>query len=143
MRKNTIHEAAFRLAFDVKTIIAAEVRKLDIKLTPMQMRALRVIWRKANATSQDIASVLKRDKGQITRLINGLCDQNFVERTLNPKDNRSKSLRLTKAGEQIFRKVENIEEKLLDEMTKGIAETDLDVFFNVANKLSENMKQIN
>jgi DNA-binding MarR family transcriptional regulator len=109
----------------------------------MKMRALRVIWSSDEATAQDIVSTIKRDKAQVARLVEDLCEQNLVERRMNPNDKRSKLLRLTDCGRDIFNKVEQIEQSFANELIEGIPKEELEVFFGVADKLSENMKSMN
>lgn len=142
MRKRTILEVAFRLQYDVRDTLSERLHQLDLDLVPLQMRALRTIWSADDVTSQHIAMRLKRDKAQITRLVNELCARNLVYREPNPKDNRSKILKLTDEGHQIFHQIENVEEGVFNKMIKGIDEEDLQTFFRVADKLSENMQQM-
>ncbi|RME98410.1 MAG: MarR family transcriptional regulator [Chloroflexi bacterium] len=127
---------------EVRNILASRTSQLDIDLVPMQMRALRTIWSSDNVTSHHIVTTLKRDKAQVARLVNELCARNLVYREPNPKDNRSKILKLTDEGNRIFQQLEDIEEVVFDEMVQGIDEEDLQTFFRVADQLSENMRQM-
>ena len=142
MRKRTVLETAFRLQYDVRTVMAARLHTLNVNIGQMQMRALRTIWSSDDVTSQHIVGTLKRDKAQVTRLVNELVAQNLVYREPNPEDKRSKLLRLTEEGNDIFRRIENIETAVLDKMVKDIDKEELETFFNVADQLSENMRQI-
>ena len=142
MRKRTVLEAAFRLEIDVRTVMGDRMHALNLGISQMQMRALRAIWSAHNVTSQYIASTLKRDKAQVTRLVNELVEQGLVEREPNPEDMRSKLLRLTEAGNHIFRQIEEIQQEVYSEMVKGIDESDLQTFFKVSDQLSENIRQM-
>lgn len=142
MRKRTILEAAFRLEIDVRTVMGDRMHSLNLGISQMQMRALRAIWSSHDVTSQYIASTLKRDKAQVTRLINELVEQGLVEREPNPEDMRSKLLRLTEAGNHIFRQIEEVQQEVYSEMVKGIDESDLQTFFKVSDQLSENIRQM-
>ncbi|WP_420628887.1 MarR family winged helix-turn-helix transcriptional regulator [Candidatus Leptofilum sp.] len=142
MRQRTVLEVAFRLQYDVRDVFADRLHQLDIDLVPMQMRALRAIWSADAVTSQHIVGTLKRDKAQVTRLVNELVARNLVYREPNPEDKRSKLLKLTDEGGAIFRQIEDIEKVVFDEMVQGIDEADLETFFRVADQLSENMRQI-
>ena len=106
------------------------------------MRILRVIWSADDVTAQDITQVLKRDKGQIARVIEDLTAQDLVRRETNPADRRSKLLRLSEKGEEIFRTVEKVEEGFASALIKGIDRTDLGTFYKVADAISENIKAI-
>jgi DNA-binding MarR family transcriptional regulator len=140
MRNRTIHEVAFRLTFDVQTCMSPSIAKLGIDLSAMQLRAMRAIWSKKHATAQFVVSTLKRDKAQVSRLIDELCTRKLVCRIANPEDDRSKLLQLTDAGIHIFQQIENIERRVGKKMIKDIEKSDLATFFRVADQLSENMR---
>ena len=142
MRKRTVLEAAFRLEIDMRTATGERMHALNLGISQMQMRALRAIWSTDDMTSQYIASTLKRDKAQVTRLVNELVEQGLVEREPNPEDMRSKLLRLTEAGNHIFRQIEEVQREVYSEMVNGIDESDLQTFFKVSDQLSENIRQM-
>ena len=141
-RTRTVHEVAFRLSFDMQTLMVGKIGDFGVDLTPLKMRILRVIWSADDVTAQDITQVLKRDKGQIARVIEDLTAQDLVRRETNPADRRSKLLRLSEKGEEIFRTVEKVEEGFASALIKGIDRTDLGTFYKVADAITENIKAI-
>ena len=141
-RKRTVHEVAFRLAFDMQTLMTGKVGDFGVELTPLQMRILRVIWSESNVTAQDVVQVLKRDKAQIARIIEDLTSQALISRDTNPADRRSKLLRLTDDGEKIFRTVEDLEKTFSLDLVRGIQKSELSVFFKVADQITENLKSM-
>ena len=142
MRRRTILEVAFRLQIDVRNSLGDRLHELDIDLVPMQLRTLRAIWNADDVTAQHIVSTLKRDKAQVTRLLNELVARKLVYRLPNPNDKRSKLLKLTDEGNQIFRQIEEIEKVVFEEMVEGISDEDLQIFFKVADQLTENMRKM-
>ena len=112
------------------------------KLALQQLRTLRLIWSRDKTTLIDVAKTLKRDKAQVTRLVDELCKANMVTREPNPDDGRSKILKITRAGRQFFEKVEQIEEQFSKELTKGISTQELQTFFAVSDRLSDNLRDI-
>ena len=107
----TVHEVAFRLSYDLSMQITPHLEELKTKLAPQQLRAMRQIWAKEESTLIELSKTLKRDKGQVTRLIDELCAMEMVQRIPNPKDGRSKILKLTENGYLFFEKIEAIEAK--------------------------------
>ena len=142
-RTRSVHEVAFRLAFDMQTQMAGKVDDFGAELTPLKMRMLRTIWSSNKVSAQDIAQVVKRDKAQVARLVEDLCEQELVHRKVDPNDRRSKLLYLTERGEQIFSSVEEVEKAFSSQLIKGIRKSDLGVFFAVADAISENLKSMN
>jgi len=141
-KKRTIHEAVFRLSYDLGLQISPQLQDLKVKLAPQQLRAMRQIWSDKETTLLELSKTLKRDKGQVTRLIDDLCALSMVERIPNPNDGRSKVLRLTNDGLQFFENIENIEAQFSKQLTKGISKEQLDVFFQVSDHLSKNLREL-
>lgn len=141
-KKRTIHEVAFRLSYDMGLQIAPKLGDLNINLAPQQMRAMRLIWAKGNTTLIDLSKTLKRDKGQVTRIVDELCKTGMVSREPNPDDGRSKLLMLTNKGKGVFEAIEAIEAKFSEDLIQGISKQELATFFAVSDRLSENMRNI-
>ena len=141
-RKRTIHEVAFRLTQDMSAQISPRVGEIGAGLAPQQLRTLRVIWSGDDTTLVDVAKTLKRDKAQVTRLIDELSKAGFVERKPNPRDGRSRLLQLTPKALSLFERLEAIEEEISSALTSGIDEKDLETFFKVSDQLSRNLKDI-
>ncbi|WP_299495184.1 MarR family transcriptional regulator [uncultured Shewanella sp.] len=142
MNNMQIHEAIFRLAYDIKSHFSDIQACNKIDLAPMHMRALRVIWSQNNTTAHDIALVLKRDKAQIARLVTKLLTEHFIEKQANPNDKRSQFLSLTNKGRQLFERFEAKEKLLIEDMTQEISAQDLETFLKVSQQLSQNLLTI-
>ncbi|GAA6151328.1 MarR family winged helix-turn-helix transcriptional regulator [Pseudoteredinibacter isoporae] len=141
-RKRTVHEVAFRLSHDMALQITPRMGELGSGLASQQLRTLRLIWSGDHATLVDVAKTLKRDKAQVTRLIDELCKAGLVERKPNPNDGRSKILALTPKAYTFFERVETIEDEFANELIDGIDPKDLDTFFKVSDQLSRNLREI-
>lgn len=142
MVTRTVHEVAFRLSYDMSTQISPRLGEIGAGFAPQQLRAMRLIWSGERTTLGDLASTLKRDKGQVVRLIDELCKAGMLVREPNPYDGRSKILVLTDKAHALFAKIEEIEAKFAEDLTQGIAQRDLDVFFKVSDQLSANLRDI-
>lgn len=141
-KTRTIHEAVFRLSYDLSLQISPNLQGLKLKLAPQQLRAMRQIWTTKESTLLELSRTLKRDKGQVARLVDDLCALSMVERIPNPKDGRSKLLRLTEQGLEYFENIEAIEASFSKQLTKGISKDHLKIFFEVSDHLSENLKDL-
>ncbi|WP_281557349.1 MarR family winged helix-turn-helix transcriptional regulator [Thalassomonas sp. RHCl1] len=142
-KKRTVHEVAFRLSYDLGTQITPQLGQLAFKPAPMQLRAMRRIWSTGGATLLDIARTLNRDKSQVKRLIDELCEVELVKREPNPADKRSKILKLTNKGYDFFETIEKIEAVFSEQLTAGIPAKDLEAFFRVSDRLSDNLRELN
>ena len=140
--QRAIHSVAIQVAWDLGARISPMVDPVTKGLTTFQFRALRLIWSQKQATLMEIAKTLRRDKSQVTRLIDDLCDAGYVERVPNEADRRSKLLLLTEKGQEMFASVEAIEAKFAEKLVEGIDRADLETYFAVSDRLIENLKEI-
>ncbi len=122
--------------------IRPRLGEIGADIAPQQLRTMRLIWSRDQVTLVDIANTLKRDKGQVVRLLDELCRAGMVSRQPNPNDGRSKLLKLTEKGHRLFEKIEMIESQFSGQLTNGISTKDLQTFFDVSDRLSENLRQI-
>ena len=129
------------LAHGVKKQLAIRLEAEALGLVPTQVRVMKFIHKRSPCTALDIASVMQRDKAQITRLISGLMEQGLVEKIPNPQDKRSQLLLLTNEGGKIQESLSKITKRAEQAMTKGIAEQDMQTFFSVAQKMLNNLEE--
>ena len=122
--------------------IAPRMGEEGVGVSKVQMRALRLVWSEEGVTLMDITKTLKRDKAQVTRLIDELVKAELVMRVPNPDDGRSKILRLTDGGVKLFERVEAVEAQFSEKLIRGIEPEDLAAFYRVADQLSDNLKNI-
>lgn len=140
MSDNTSLESIFRLVHSLKRKMSEQIESLDSEIAPMNIRVMKIITKKSPCTAIDIAHFLNRDKAQVTRLVNALINQELVKKSPNPEDKRSQLLVLTNKGEDIMAKVSNIDREMLQRMTKGMNEDELEQFSQIASKMAQNLE---
>ncbi|NDV93037.1 MarR family transcriptional regulator [Alteromonas sp. 345S023] len=141
MAEKSAVETTRLLAHAVKKQLAIQLEVEAVGLVPMQVRVMKIIHRRSPCTALDIASFMHRDKAQITRLVNGLMEQGFVEKVPNPEDKRSQLLSLTTTGEKMQASLSALAIHAEQTMTQGIGENDMKTFFDVAHKMLDNLQQ--
>lgn len=82
------------------------------ELGPIEFRALAFIARHAGCTQGDLVEHSGRDKGQIARLLAGLRKSGLVVAHADSVDRRSTLLRLSQAGEDVFKEIQEQGEQL-------------------------------
>ena len=140
MSDNTSLESIFRLVHSLKRKMSEQIESLDSEIAPMNIRVMKIITKKSPCTAIDIAHFLNRDKAQVTRLVNALINQELVKKSPNPEDKRSQLLVLTNKGGDIMTKVSNIDREMLQRMTKGMNEDELEQFSQIASKMAQNLE---
>ncbi len=86
-----------------------------------------------------ISKILQRDKPAVTRIIDYLENDNYVERKRDKKDRRAHNVYLTEEGGELFEKILIIIEKSQAELTNGINEEHLQIMKNTLTILIKRM----
>ena len=132
-------ESVFQLVHMLKRHMHEHIEQLDLSITPMHMRVLKIISKKQTCTANDIAQFLDRDKAQVTRLLNELIKQTLIEKVPNPEDKRSQRLLVTSEGLEILAQLATIDTKMNDKMMKGISQKELEEFERITGLMTENL----
>lgn len=140
MSKHLQLESTFHLVHALKRQINHQIKELGYDIAPMHMRVMKIITKIAPCTSIDIAHVLKRDKSQITRLLNTLIDNDLLAKVSNPSDKRSHFLELTQSGLQAMEDLSIIDNQVFKKMTQGIEHSSLDIFKELTEKMIQNLE---
>ncbi len=133
-------EATFHLAHAIKQQLNSQLETQKLGIAAMHVRVLKVIGKSNSSTAIDISGLFKRDKAQITRLVNQLIDQGFVQKTPNPDDKRSQLLELTSTGRALQERLRTLSDDMENQMAQGIEAEDLDTFKKVAQKMTRNLE---
>jgi len=89
-------------------------------LSAMHSRLLLLLAAKPGSSAQQLAQMLRRDKAQITRLINDLEQAALLRRTPDPADGRRQQLLLSAAGEQLATELKAKKRGIAGKMLTGI-----------------------
>ncbi|WP_261817944.1 MarR family winged helix-turn-helix transcriptional regulator [Vibrio gallicus] len=139
MPKPRSFDSLFHLVLMLKRKMHEQVETLNLGITPMHIRVIKIIDRKQHCTANDIAQFLNRDKAQVTRLINSLVEEQMIMRIPNPKDKRSQLLSTTDSGIDILKKMEGLEKKIFQNMCHNLSEQQLDSFQEVTETMHQNL----
>lgn len=75
-------------------------------LSPSQAHALQVLGTTRTLPLYQLATSLHLEKSTVSRLVNGLVERGWVERTINPDNRREVLLTLTETGYAVFEEVQ-------------------------------------
>lgn len=132
-------ESLFHLVHALKKQLHGQAAQLDLSITPMHIRVMKIIDRKKPCTAIDIASFLGRDKAQVTRLVNTLIENGLITKEPNPNDKRSQYLCTTDSGNILVEDIANIDLKTMKKMTKNITSAELAEFQRISLLMSNNL----
>ena len=89
-------------------------------LTAMHGRLLLMLAVKPGSTAQQLTELLRRDKAQITRLLNDLQQAALLQRQNDPTDGRRQLLVLSAQGQQLAAELKAKKRQIADKMLVGL-----------------------
>ncbi|MBB5390423.1 MULTISPECIES: MarR family winged helix-turn-helix transcriptional regulator [unclassified Herbaspirillum] len=95
-------------------------------ITHMESRVLDYFAQHPDATLSDLVAHSGRDKAQLTRLIRGLRDKNYLEAREDAQDRRSVRLQLSKEGRALQRQLKKTGSRILAQAVEGLSEKQCD-----------------
>lgn len=140
MAHDTSLDSLLHLVHIMKRQLHDHIEQLGLPLTPMHVRVIKIIDRKSPCTANDIVQFLNRDKAQVTRLLNTLIEQGYIEKVPNPDDKRSQRLLLTSSGAAIMGQIDGIDEKMGQQLTAGITTEDLAALKRITQQMAKNLQ---
>lgn len=113
--------------------------KINSVLTFEQIRAISYISRYKGTSQKHLASVLESKQMAVSRTLESLEKLNLIYRTKNTEDKRARQLYLTTHGEYISNQIQFMSNDIYQIITKGIKKEDLNLFYDIMNKIKSNL----
>lgn len=85
-------------------------------LLPTEWRTLGTLLRRGSMTMLELAQWTAYERTRLTRILHGMEDRGWVERTDSSSDGRSVVVRIAPKGERLYRKAEAAVDKLTNEI---------------------------
>lgn len=121
--------------------IRADIDADESQLNAMHVECLRIISHQQPCGANLVASMLDRDKSQISLLIKDMLAKGWLLRQDSPTDKRSKLLSLTSEGKVIVAKVSRADGELNEQLLQGVTSQELDNFNDVLDKMIANLSR--
>ena len=90
---------------------------------------------------KEIAEKVKRDPSTVTTLVNKLVKLGYAEYTKHPYDLRSKQVRLTLKGKELYDDFHAISIGFIDTLLNGLTDEEIDIFISVTEKMNKNVER--
>ena len=128
-----------KLALEFDKIAIPELVPYD--LTPTQFKVIKYLLMnpEVDITQRNIERVYSMTNPTVTGILQNLEKNNWIERVENPKDARSKVIKLTQKAIKQKEKLNNLGEKLEKEFTKGLTKDEQKHLNELLNKLYDSM----
>lgn len=139
MQTNLLFDDLFRLVHGLKQQILAELNRRGVEVAPVQVRSLKWLSMHEGKTANDLASAFQRDKAQITRLVQGLIAEGWVQKQPNPQDGRSQLLSLTANGRALVEQLNEVEKVFTQRLELVLGEDQFALYKSQTRQLFEAM----
>jgi len=118
-----------------RTMAQGNLNKLGYKITINQILLMIQIDRKLDVSQVELAELLFKDVASITRMIELLVKEDFVEREENQNDRRKKELKITKKGKKILLLAIPVISKNRKIAQKNLTKNEEETLFKLLNKI--------
>src|SRR5690606_17548024 len=140
--ENKFNLLAGRVPLLLNRFISQQFKKAGIVLTREQWSVLAVLWKNDGCSQQVIADETSRDKPSVTRLIDNLVKEGYVERRNDPDDRRLNLIFLTNKGKNIEPSVLELVNETIEIATKGLTEEEILFIRDCFQTVYDNIKSV-
>lgn len=140
--ENKFNLLAGRVPLLLNRFIYQQFKKSGINLTREQWSVLAVLWKNDGCSQQVIADETSRDKPSVTRLIDNLVKEGFVERRNDPNDKRLNLIFLKEKGKLIEKSVLKVVNETIEVATKGLSEDQILFIRDCFQIVYDNIKSV-
>lgn len=139
MKTRYLADPLQQLTHAYKSHMRRAVQAAGIEWPITHVRALKGIALTPHCTAQSLALRMRRDKAQITRVLNDLLEAALILKRHNPEDGRSQLLELSADGHALMQRVTALESAAAERMTNGLGAEQVDTFIRIAQRITDNL----
>lgn len=135
--KDSLGFSLLRCAGQMKTEFTRALRPYDI--TPEQFALLGLLWEQDGLLQREIAELLKKDRPNVTRILEKLESKGVIQRRTDPKDRRGSRVYLTDKGQEVRPPLEQIALSFRQSAYNGINDAEAELLKQLLNRITDNL----
>ncbi|MCH4008774.1 MarR family winged helix-turn-helix transcriptional regulator [Companilactobacillus sp.] len=140
MKKEDIYNIREFDRFYTNVLQLTDKYHLHTKFTILESRILLEINRGVNTANQ-LLSLLKLDKGYISRVLKKLETENLITKKADSKDLRIKVLALTDDGKQALEDINQRADNQIDKLFSNVSESEIPEIIDAMKKIQTKLNQ--
>lgn len=121
----------------IKYYINQEMSRFHLNM--FQAHVLRILYDKEGISQDELVDILKSDKITVSKLLDHLVQERYVEKGRNDKDKRIKNLYVTQKGESIKREIQNVLKKTTNILSQDFSEKENIIVRKLLERMLENI----
>lgn len=130
-----------KVSMAINRLMSRNFRKKGLDITPEQWTVLAYLWQRDGVSQQHLCDVTFKDKPSMTRLIDNLEKQHYVQRQSAPNDKRSNLIYLTPKGNQIKDQANQATLEIIDLALKDITNDEFTYFRKMLHGILINIQE--
>ena len=126
----------------ISRLVIKETKDKELLLSPIQIRIIKFILNNSNKEvfQRDIENKFEIRRSTTTGILNTMEKNNLIKREISKLDKRQNKIVLTSYGKELFLKIERDISKLENRIVNNISKEELNIFFNVIDKIINNLE---
>lgn len=132
-------DALHRLLHAYKRAMREAYREAGIELASSHVRVMKVICHLPQCSAHDIVTRMRRDKSQVTRIVQDLCTADLIRRRPDPADGRRQILVPTAKGKRLRERTRAAEREAGKRMVHGLPSASVTEFVRLAEAMASNL----
>ncbi len=132
-----------RVSASINRRLNRQFKSVNLPITTEQWSILACLWEADMQTQQYICEMTYKDKASMTRLIDSLEKNGYVQRKQDPNDRRSNLIHLTPKGQDLEKIANEIIFQSVELATKDVDKEEFFKMFNLFKKIVNNIEQEN
>lgn|SRR5690606_13232852 len=137
-----IHLLTGRTPLNMDRLLSYHLKEEQIPLSREQWSVMAVLWKEDGCTQQRLADVTHRDRPGITRLLDNLQKEGFIERRAHETDRRTNRIFLTAKGKSVQGNVVRALTKTVEAATKNISNAQLSNLRKTFEQINNNIQNL-
>lgn len=113
---------------------------LPNNITPAQFFLLKIIVNAKDCKAKDIANILEISPAAATNMLERLYKNNLIERIRSDEDRRIVQIKLSQAGEELFKTINQKRLDILEQLFERVSEEELMHATNIFSKILSTSK---
>ncbi|WP_297298486.1 MarR family transcriptional regulator [uncultured Brachyspira sp.] len=111
----------------------------EFNITPEQLVVIKELYKEEGISQKELSIRLDKDQNTVKAIIDKLEKKSLVKRNENKSDKRAFSLFLTDKAKNDLMEIEVYENKVVEQITKGIDKENADKFMSILEQIRKNI----
>ncbi len=130
------------MRFVIQNYFKKQLKNNDLGITVEMLEVLMVLSKGQQINQQQIADHVRKNKANLSPIINKLSAKNLVQRQEDCIDRRNNLISLTDKGQTLCTKYEKLFEKFYSEFLKDVDTQNLNKTINMLKKIGQNVSKL-